>query len=446
MIFKKLKIGISSLLLTLLLVGCNSNGATENTEETVVGSNKFEMTSMDVSYIGDVNSKYSYDNAKLSKSTDVISGKVFNELTSIGSVSTKLGNEDDPLVFEQGIFYQFNTTFVTTESYPNGLRFDFTLVNEDENVSEESESKTFAYGFVDDLNETGEHTLAVDMKIPVDIQPGSYMMVVKLLDIDLQAMVNEGKDIREIPEIGALYVTIEESSISNRIVLLSSSSDKYIDLAVEETFSDGYSNQEVSSANIIVSNESNESYELKVSGVVELENGERIELGLLDNNDGLIKESVTFLIDENNNIEANTKDVSLSYYFSEEDYVRLLEVLPDLSVDEETDGLKANVVWSVHTVEDEVLIGNSTNELLLSKFTQNQEFDLDGTEDVVSKASTNTASKITLNSKSFVNNGVLFTYASGINMVKGDKKKVAIAFESDYELEGYWSVPSPFQC
>ena len=234
-----------------------------------------------------------------------------------------------------------------------------------------------------------------------------------------------------------MYVTVEENENFKLFEIVESTTDKYIDLPNTNEFSNDYTNQEIASAVVKVSNNSSETKKVEISAILELETGHQITLGLLDSTDGSIKDSIPYVLNGQNAIDHNNQEISLSYYLPESEYASLISNLPDLSIDLENDGLKGQIKWTIQTLtEEELLAESSTNEVLLSQYVANYNYKA---PTFSKKLPTRSFQKSY--AQNFINKGILFNYYSGVSMTKGNKKKIAINFNSAYGLQGLWSVP-----
>jgi len=321
--FKRL---ISVLTLNLILIflvsGCgNNNEATEK----FVDLEGFSMESIDISSIGTGIEKYAIER---SQKDDTRTGQSNTEillagLSSIGSHDTDLNNKDNPVTLIAGNFYDININFNTKKLYPTGLNFDVILVDVESNKSEDIYSKLLTYGTTKVIDETGEQSLRIQTHIPTDVSSGKYILVTKVIDGDLEKLVSQEKNITSTPEMGAIYVDIEHTDTTHRLEHLDINGSKYIDLAYTPKFNNGYTNTEAGHLSLSLFSSSHKEENLTISAFMELENGTKINLALLDTQDGVVKDTIIHTIVNYGKGSIDNNNIALHYYFTEAQYTSL---------------------------------------------------------------------------------------------------------------------------
>lgn len=423
MLQRFVKIVISSLLALLLLSGCDLN----STSKTTAGFKDFSLESVDVGLIGEAKEKHLLELAQ--KKGVEETNTILDALDEIQTVTMGLENEATPVTLTAGKFYNFKLSFKTTETYSDGLSFSVTLVSAEESNSSYAFSKILNHGQISDLNTTGVHSLHISTLIPTEVNDGKYLCVVQVLHADFNEIISREKNITEIPEMGGFYVNVEHSSSSHRLELLKLDGEKYLDLPYTGEFNNGYSSHELGDISLAISNSSHTEENLTLSAKLELSTGQSIDLALLDAEDGTIKETVTYVIKTHNGSDFATGDVDIHYYIPESEYASLLNLLPDLSVDTESDGLKGNIVITAIHDKNTFVTNSIEHALILSKV--EGDFSHSPSNSVVSKTQ----------NKSSVDEGVLFNYAGKIDQHKGVNYLMAVDFKSDYNIQGNWAVP-----
>lgn len=371
-VFDKLTVGV--LLLMLMLAGCN------NSSNSTAGAKDFTFQYVKVAKVAGTKQKYKIDSHE-DKSEESGDDNSLNELLDslevIATVNTDFENKETPIELHKGAFYNLNIDFDTQKIYPDGLYFRINLINQDLNISSPI---NIDQGMVDDINETGEYALNIETFIPddVNLSAGKYLFMVEVTNRDENTSIvfNSLDDIKQYQYMGGFYVNLAENDNEKTIDIVDVLSDKYIDLEQDMTFKDNYPNQPTGESTLVIYSTVSGEEPLTVRGTLSID-GTQYELGLLDTNDGLVKDKLTVKIAgfDTNNVTAG--DRTMSYFLKEADYRAILEKAPDLSKELLSDGIEGKIYWSITAANSEVktnVMEGST--LLISKFVKN--FTLEG--------------------------------------------------------------------
>lgn len=363
------------LLLTTFFVlsGCNDDTREDViTEPTKVDKfSQFKMESMSISLVGNGSEKYKLDQAEDDDSEEGQEAftNMLESLENIGVGSLDSEHEGNVITLAIGQFYNMSLNFTTPMPYTDGLKFSFTLLSQGEGQTEtDLYNKIIDSGIVDTVDEAGEYSLNVETLIPTDIKAGKYLFVATLLDADLDRIVKEEKPLNEIPEMGSFIVEIENTRSAKRIELVDVYGSPYIDLPYKGKFIDGYTHFDTQTADLIIYNSSAEQENITISARLELETGESFELGLLDTSDAEIKKEVNYSVAIMDANEVGNSDLSVTYFLPEAGYGDLIDILPDLSYDLETDGIEGTIYWSITSDNDELTLNDHNSSVLLSKY------------------------------------------------------------------------------
>jgi len=359
---------ISILMLMFFLNGCIV-GSSSSTSGEVKISKDFKMELVDVSHIGNAEAQYKLEMAKEINSTAVESSldNMLDALVNIGSTDLNVSNMDTPIKVSIGEFYNIKVKFYTDKAYEDGLSYTFTLFGEDSNDSSGGFAKMIGSGVIEDINESGEIDLNVGILIDSEIKAGKYVFVVSLTSGEVAKGTGEQRKITESPELGGFFIEVEESAISQRVEIIDIDALKYIDLDYESKFINGYSNKEAGNSSLKLFNTSDKTQRLSISAKLELNTGEIIEIGLLDNNDSIVKNKVSYLLEVGNGAEIDKIVIDMAYYISEADYETLIKAIPDLSIDTTSDGLSGKIIWSIESDNSGLTTNSREQSVLLAK-------------------------------------------------------------------------------
>ena len=347
-------------LYTLILGGCGSSNKGLDPNRVKVDSLKFSL-------IGDAKAKYQLDNKKT---------RISRILDEVGSSPSDLSNQNNPIPLKSGQFYSVEFNFQTTKSYKSGVNFAFVIVDEKsvENVSKDDYYKLLYYTNSGTLSSAGEHSIKANIFISTDIPIGKYALVVTAIDKDTKNGSNQEKNVKKLPMSGSVYIEITEDNESKRAELVDINATKYIDLPYTGIVVNGHTNKKVGSASLIFYNTSDKDEALTVSAQLELEDGRVLDLVLLDSNDRTIKNEIKYTLPTSENYMASFRKIGFSYYILESDYIPLVNSIPDLSIDQNTDGLKAKVIWHIESSNHELVLNDIENEVFLTKFLNNYQY------------------------------------------------------------------------
>lgn len=364
---KKLVCIFFMVLSVVLLGGC---GSASDPSVKKVDPNRVKIDSMNFSLIGGAKSKYQLDNGEV-KASDI--------LDEVGSSPSDLSNESNPISLKSGYFYNIDFDFKTTKAFPKGVNFAFIIVDEKhvENFTEDKYHKLIYYTNSGDISGAGEHSIEADVFISTDIPVGKYVLLAVAIDEDSKKIRNQEINLKKLPMLGSIYININKDSTAKRVELVDINGSKYIDLPYTGEVVDGYINKKAGHASLIMYNTSDKNETLTVSAQLELDNGNVVNLALLDTMDGsgIIKDEVAFILPVSENYMSEVKEMHFSYYVAENDYVDLVNSLPDLSIDENTDGLRGKVVWNIQSNNSEIITNDGENSLLLTKYLHNYTYD-----------------------------------------------------------------------
>jgi len=372
-----------------------------------------EVKHIAISKIGNSKAKYALEKGDSS----------IDELTQVGEADANLDNNNSAIDLQNGAFYHIKTDFKTNGTYPNGVFFTISLVSTDK---DNPFTKTVHNQNVI-ISKEGEQSFESSVLIPTNIPSGKYILVSKLSDKALEKLSSQKKDIKQIPFIGAVYVNISSEELDRTTAILDINTTKYIDTPYNSKnifFVKDILNKPSGNGKFLFSNIGTEDVKAVISAKLELENGELLDLRLLDPSDSTIKGQVVInlphystavadkKIKESYNIEPirpnyelvhpnfvqNDKPksevtptvsndiknvmtlhhvfipyagrgafgeeryrVTLSYYLPKESYKTLVNISPDLSLKVDTQSLKGKVKWRVTFMDKK-----STDELLNS--------------------------------------------------------------------------------
>jgi len=359
---------ISVIVSLVIFNACGGGGSSNNNANTQGGTEEsnisnlpivekvenFKLESIDISLIGDAKSKYILDKAL----EDTKNGELaVDALQNVGISNLDMENKDDPIIIDSGIFYNFKVTLDVGISYPEGLNFMFVLVKQDDVNNEHSYSKMI-YSTTKEIDETGEYIFSINTLIGTDIPAGKYMLVVYVLEQELENIANQNKPIDEISEMGATYIEIEKNDNAKRVEIINIKTEPYIDLPDKDKFINGHTNKNSGSSSLSFVNTSDKEEKVTITAKMEFENGQVIDLLILDTKDGKVKDEVSksipvFSMGEK---ETNVYNLVFTYYLPESRYNSLIDVLPDMSKDETSDGLRGVVKWNISSVNTELKI------------------------------------------------------------------------------------------
>jgi hypothetical protein len=350
----------------------------ENEETTISGYNAPSFRGLvlgdaTIKEIGSAHEKSSYESEALSV---------------VGSSDTNLSNVDTPISVEAGKFYYLEVAITTGEEYSDGLGFDLELVTVPENQDEEITSinvGSIGKGEVD-LSAAGEHAIPMEISLPASLSAGKYMLVVSTSEADLERLASEGKEITQVAEIGALYLDVMESSDPLTLSFIDVNGSNYVDLPYITTFVEGYSKNEAGASSLTLHNSSSMDENITLSATLSLEDGTTITLGILDTDDSKVKEGAVFEIELNDEeSDSGESEIVASYHIPESEYAVLIEKLPDMSVDENSDGIKATIRWSMVAQNGDLVTNTIEESVMLSKFLGDFKFGDDSTTQANSK-------------------------------------------------------------
>lgn len=216
-----------------------------------------------------------------------------SDLTEVGSADANLSNIASPFGVQKASFYRAGVTFTTNSTYPDGLFFTLSLVSTDKN---NPFTKTVFTGNAFVLKR-GEDTLYADILIPDDLPAGTYLLIAKVSNDQLDKLVDEQQTINEIPQIGAVYVDIGDSTQGRRGYVLDINTTRNMDLIYTRSghlpFSqNNYIQHESGKGRLLFSNVGTSPVTAAISANLRLPNGKTVALGLLNPNTKTIEKSV----------------------------------------------------------------------------------------------------------------------------------------------------------
>ena len=346
---------------------------------------------------------------------------LLDSLDIIGENSADSSNRENPILLNQGVFYNINVLCKPPKAYHEKFTFNFRLLyderDDNETTGEERVySKVIATARTKEINSSEEFTLNVNTLIPTDIKTGRYLLVVNIVDKELDTPLNE-QNISKISQMGALYIKVEESSQSQRIDLTAVEGSKYIDLPYIPSFVNGYSNIDAQKSSLIIYSSSFKEENVTISALLKLENGDEVSLGLLDTDDGVIKNEINYSIPSYNENDTHTVNIDVSFYIPENQYTSILKLIPDLSEDKIKEA-EAKIVWRIKSKNNTIITNNLETTMFLSKFID----DFDSTEN-------NGKNKITKDSKKKA--------LEKFSLYSPDTQYVIFNKYSDYSREGW---------
>lgn len=299
-----------------------------------------------------------------------VSNELIDSLEVLTQTNGHLENLDDPVRMQTGKFYNFKLSFSSQVTFPHGVSFELLL--EDKSLSG-SYKKVIDYGRIEDLNTTGDNSLSIDTIIPTDVPDGEYVMIINPLDerLEVDDRNLDSTNIKQTAQIGSLALSIYNDTDSKRIEIVDVIDDGYIDLSKSMDFVDGYTEDPIGSMRFVNYNSSTSEHNITVSATLELENGTSFDLGILDISKETVLDSTSETIHVHNPDEIGVGAITLDYYVKESDYGRLLALVPDLSEDNSTDGLKGTIKWSITTQDKDIVLNNPQTKVLLSEFDDN---------------------------------------------------------------------------
>jgi len=328
---------------------------------------QIKLESMDISLIGNVTDKYLRDNNISNSNAD---------LQYIGSETLDYDNKNTPLALEKGFYYNVSVHYTAITAYPDGLNFVFVLVKSDDNTVEDGQelfSKIIRTKRVE-IDEAGEGTLVADIYVGTDLEDGLYTLMIYAIDDEKNIINFINKDIHNLSQIGGCYIQLQTNENANRIEVIDINSLHYIDIPYIDDFVNGHTNKKVGATSLTLVNTSNEPKDVEISGIMQLEDGSSVDLMLLDNNDGTIKNYIRYTIpayqdDEN---QSGIYHLDITYYLPEDIYSDIVSKVPDMSKEENTDGLNGNIKWIINSLDDDIKIDdNISNNIQLSKYVNN---------------------------------------------------------------------------
>jgi hypothetical protein len=372
---ERIKVWVSTLFV-LLLASCGDTIVVQecnNTNATVESSQEFKVTGIDVRSIGTATKKYEIDSKEMAIESIEDEDAFYALLDSLEvliKIDGHLENENNPLSVQTGKFYNFEMAFNNQITFPKGLSFEFKLMDKELSGSY---SKIIDYGGTSELNITGENALSIDTLIPTDVPDGEYVMLLNVVDerIFVDDTQLSPQNIKKITQLGSIALKVYSDSDSKRIEVVDTVDDGYIDLSKSMEFINGYSQEPLGESRFVNYNSSHLEHNISVSAILELEDGTLFTLGLLDVNEASVKEGAVHTIKVFNPNEIGVGDITLSYYIKEQDYQSLLNLIPDLSEDNTTDGAVGTIKWSVVSQEEDLILNNPQTQVLLSKFDDN---------------------------------------------------------------------------
>ncbi len=379
---------VNILLSMLLLTGCSSgtsNSESNNSDSNVSTAKIFELQDIRISRVSGTEEKYKIDTfedeSEELNNSDTLED-LLDSLPTIATLSTDFENEETPVELKKGNFYNFNIDFATQKAYSSALGFSLYMHNMDGNSSS---PYLLDQGTVDDINETGEYALSIETLIPddVNLSIGKYVLYLDITGQDIDRSnekLESFEDMKNLQYIGGFYANLSENDNAKTIDIVDALSEEYIDLPIDMNFKDGYSNDFLGKTTLVIYSTVAGKEALTIRGILEVE-GASYELGLLDTEDGLIKEDVVVNIPafDSNNITGG--DRTFSYYLKEADYLSILEKAPDLSVNFDTDGIEAKIVWYVDTSNVEILTNDIEESFLISKYIKNFSLEINATSE-----------------------------------------------------------------
>jgi hypothetical protein len=352
---------------TTVIQQCESNTSQTDENKSIL----FKVTGLNIRKIGTADKQYDIQIQESLIKTQEDEDAFYDLLDSLESISQtdgQLEKSDAPVSLQTGKFYNFELQFDSNITFPEGLSFEFELLSE---KLDGTYSKVIDYGRTGDLNTTGENALSIDTLIPTDVPDGKYVLILNVVDNRLivdEATLNMS-NIQDRPQLGSIYIEITHDSDSQRVEFVDTTdeSDGYLDLSKSMTLRNGYTLDPIGDTTLINYNSSHLEQNITLSATLELENGNVFNLGLLDINDSNIHEEVSYTIPVLNPNEIEVGDISVNYYVKEEDYPILLDLVPDLSEDNTTDGVKAKVKWYVTSNNQDLVVNDIDNEVLITK-------------------------------------------------------------------------------
>lgn len=418
-------------LLTMsLLYGCGGSDSPTTTEEglsSAKASTAIGVQSVAVNLVGD--GKQLFNSTK-----NVAKGELRGR--PLAKVPADLSNESEAVEMKSGHFYDISIAFNSDEDHPDGIPFEITLVNSDNESS-------IIDSVVSDATTAGDSHVILDTLIPAEMKSGDYYLIATALKENLDEIATESntKTLNDIPEMGGIHVKIVQDENAVQIDMVDALIEEpYIDLEYPGDFAeDSYTFESIGDVYISVYNTSSNSQDVVIQGVLTFEDGSSYNLGLLDTEKDAITDELNYSVPSNG--EEST-DLSLVYFIHEDDYEDILNKIPDLSLDEDSDGKVGEIEWTLSKKgTEEISTEPLITEVSLAKLGGMEEFDIeeDDNEQPLSRTSAKTASDIT---KEIFNTGKLFSFEGKDEKVFGKKSKFALSGSYNYSAEGIWSLPS----
>lgn len=248
---------------------------------------RVRIDKIDLKEIGDSIAHYELQNGKQSVA----------DLTEVGNTDANLSNKASPLTIQKATFYRVGVTFTTNTTFPDGLFFTVSLVGTDKD-NPVNKTVLIQNAFV---LKSGKQTLYGDILIPDNLPAGQYLLIAKVANDQLDALVSEQQTIIEIPQIGATYVDIEESTEPRKAYVLDINTTKNIDLSYSSSrdfpyIANNFIQHESGKGSLLFSNISHSNIQAVVSADLKLPSGKTVSLGLLNPNTKTIENTVVLTL------------------------------------------------------------------------------------------------------------------------------------------------------
>jgi hypothetical protein len=258
----------------------NIEKMSSNTMATYVKLLKVEKIAL--SEIGGIKENYRLEKGEISADT----------LNEISNESADLENRNSPVHLENATLYHLKTTFSVNDAYPSGVNFTISLVSTNQN-------NNFSYTLATKnviIEEAGEHTAESTILVPENMPEGEYLLVVNLSNMDVETVMSQQKPLSEIPEAGACYVRVDRQEHDRTTALLDINTTKYVDtpygMKHASLFRGKYLQKESGKGKFLFSNIGDKDVKVRISAKLELDNGELLDVGLLDPSDKKVKREV----------------------------------------------------------------------------------------------------------------------------------------------------------